>query len=81
MRELAYRDHYLYAREDVTDIFDTARIAGARAVLTTEKDLVRLLPFRPFPLPVAYVPLAVDLDSIATFDIWLRERMDGARAS
>ena len=81
MRELAYRDHYLYAREDVTDIFDTARIAGARAVLTTEKDLVRLLPFRPFPLRVAYLPLAVDLDSIATFDRWLRERMDGARAS
>jgi tetraacyldisaccharide 4'-kinase len=81
MRELAYRDHHLYARGDVTDIFDTARIAGARAVLTTEKDLVRLLPFRPFPLPVAYVPLAVDLDSIETFDAWLRQRLDAARAS
>ena len=81
MRELAYRDHHLYARADVTDIFDTARISGARAVLTTEKDLVRLLPFRPFPLPVAYVPLAVDLESIATFDTWLGERLDAARAS
>jgi tetraacyldisaccharide 4'-kinase len=81
MRELAYPDHHLYSREDVTDIFDTARISGARAVLTTEKDLVRLLPFRPFPLPVAYVPLAIDLESIATFDAWLRERLDAARPS
>ena len=81
LRELAYGDHHLYSREDVTDVFDTARIAGARAVLTTEKDLVRLLPFRPFPMPVAYVPLAVDLEPIATFDTWLGERLDAARAS
>ena len=30
---------------------------GRRAVVTTEKDLVRLLPFRPFAVPVAYVPM------------------------
>lgn len=79
--ERRYRDHHRYSRGDVAAIFAAARGAGARAVVTTEKDLVRLLPFRPFPLPVAYVPLALELDSVATFDAWLCERLGAARAS
>ena len=30
--------------------------------MTTEKDFVRLLPFRPFPVPVAYLPLTMELE-------------------
>ena len=36
-------------------------------VLTTEKDLVRLLPLRPLPLPVAWVPLQVSIEPAAEF--------------
>jgi len=48
-------------------------------VLTTEKDYVRLLPFRPFAVPIVFAPLTLELDGIDTFDAWLRERMDAAR--
>src|SRR5205814_2371357 len=55
-RELAFRDHHPYSARDVARIFRVAREQGAGLVVTTEKDLVRLLPFRPFPLSVAWVP-------------------------
>ena len=48
-----------------------ARDSAARLILTTEKDLVRLLPFRPFAMPVAYVPMILELDRPDTFEAWL----------
>jgi hypothetical protein len=59
---------------------DAARSSGAALVVTTEKDLVRLLPFRPFPLPVAFAPLTVEVEPAGTFDDWLRTRLQDARA-
>ena len=35
------------------------RGAGAAMVVTTEKDVVRMLPLRPLPVPVAWLPLSV----------------------
>ena len=78
-RELPYRDHHRYSRSDVDAIRDAARGAAAHAVVTTEKDLVRLLPFRPFPMPVAWIPMSLELDSPATFDDWLAATIEGAR--
>jgi len=78
-RELPFRDHHLYTPDDVRRIGEAARAAGAAAVLTTEKDYVRLLPFRPFAVPIVFAPLTLELDGIDTFDAWLRERMDAAR--
>src|SRR4029453_12935292 len=54
--EMPFRDHYAYSPGDLARIADRARGAGARSIVTTEKDLVRLLPFRPFPLPLEPVP-------------------------
>ena len=48
-----------------------AAAAGAAAVLTTEKDYVRLLPHRPFPMPVGWVPLTMEPDPLAEFRHWL----------
>jgi tetraacyldisaccharide 4'-kinase len=78
-REQAFRDHHPYSRGDVSAIFSAARDAGAAVVLTTEKDFVRLLPFRPFPVPVAYVPLTVEIEPRAVFDEWLTQTVDEAR--
>ena len=78
-REMRFRDHHPYSRKDVDAIAAAARETGARAVVTTEKDLVRLLPFRPFTPPLAYAPLAIEIESPATFDAWLRERVRAAR--
>lgn len=80
-REMRFRDHQRYSRRDVAALADAVRECGARAVVTTEKDLVRLLPFRPFPMPVAFAPMELDIDPADTFDTWLRERVDAARES
>ena len=48
------RSSPLLRRRDLTrDRRERRGAAGARLVVTTEKDCVRLLPFRPLPLPVA----------------------------
>jgi tetraacyldisaccharide 4'-kinase len=70
-RELAFRDHHPYSARDVAGIFRVAREQGAELVVTTEKDLVRLLPFRPYPLPVAWVPLSVRVEPADAFNAWL----------
>jgi tetraacyldisaccharide 4'-kinase len=78
-RELPYRDHHRYTPADVTRIADAARASGARLVLTTEKDLVRLLPFRPFAVPIACVPLTVEIEPPGALDAWLVSTVKGAR--
>src|SRR4029453_18058758 len=47
-----FRDHYPYSRRDLETLMEAAADAGAGALVTTEKDLVRLLPYRPFRVPV-----------------------------
>jgi tetraacyldisaccharide 4'-kinase len=78
-RELAYRDHHPYTAGDLTRIDGAARASGARLILTTEKDLVRLLPFRPFAVPVAWVPMTLEIDRPGALDEWLRQTCRGAR--
>ena len=68
-----------YSRRDVRRIFDAARAAGAGAVLTTEKDFVRLLPFRPFPMPVGWVPLTMEPEPLPEFRRWLAGSLAAAR--
>jgi tetraacyldisaccharide 4'-kinase len=78
-RELAYRDHHRYSAADLRRIVDAVRASGARAVVTTEKDMVRLLPFRPFAVPVAFVPMTLDLEPPDTFDAWLVKTLEAGR--
>jgi tetraacyldisaccharide 4'-kinase len=78
-REMRFRDHHRYTGRDASAMVETARQSRAQAVLTTEKDLVRLLPFRPFQIPLGFAPLALQIDAAETFDEWLRERVDAAR--
>lgn len=74
-----FADHHAYSRREVDGIFSAARAAGAAAVLTTEKDYVRLLPFRPFDLPVGWVPLTMEPEPRGAFRQWLVSSMASAR--
>ncbi|MEP6594172.1 MAG: tetraacyldisaccharide 4'-kinase, partial [Acidobacteriota bacterium] len=76
---LAFRDHHPYTQRDVVRIFARAAAAGAVAVVTTEKDFVRLLPFRPFRMPVLWAPLTMEPDPLPGFRRWLAGSMDAAR--
>jgi tetraacyldisaccharide 4'-kinase len=74
-----FADHHPFSAPDVAALAGAARAAGASAIVTTEKDYVRLLPHRPFPLPVGYVPLTMDVEPLDDFRRWLSESIAAAR--
>ena len=74
---VTFPDHHRYSRADAASLAAAARAAGARAIITTEKDLIRLLPFRPMPLPVLWLPLTVRIDPAPEFRAWLAGRLAG----
>jgi tetraacyldisaccharide 4'-kinase len=47
-----FPDHYEYGRQDMDRLQDRASGSGAEAMVTTEKDLVRLKNLAPGPIPV-----------------------------
>jgi tetraacyldisaccharide 4'-kinase len=77
--EQAFRDHHQFTPRDVAHIVQAAEDARAVMVLTTEKDLMRLLPLRPLPMPLAWVPLRVTVEPAAEFRAWLGGRLAAAR--
>jgi tetraacyldisaccharide 4'-kinase len=75
----SFRDHHRYSRSDLEGLVKAARARGATRILTTEKDYVRLLPFRPFALPIAWVPLTMEPDPLPEFRRWLVGALAAAR--
>ena len=77
---IEYRDHHAYSRRDVAHIADMARHWNVAAVLTTEKDAMRLLGHRPLPVPIASVPLRARVEPADAFRRWLLARLAEARS-
>lgn len=77
---MPFPDHHRFTAWDLGLIDAAARSAGCALALTTEKDLMRLLPLRPLPLPVAAVPLRVDVRPADRFAAWMARRLRAARA-
>lgn len=63
-RTLPFADHHLYTRRDIQAMSDALSESGAMAVVTTEKDAVKLDALQPLAFPVAVIPLEL------TFDPW-----------
>jgi tetraacyldisaccharide 4'-kinase len=76
---LAFRDHHGFTPRDLAAIAARLRETGAEAVLTTEKDAVRLLPLRPLGFAAAYVPLTMTIEPADVFTPWLLDRLAAAR--
>jgi tetraacyldisaccharide 4'-kinase len=76
---VGFPDHHRYSREDAARLAERARKAGAKAIVTTEKDVVRLLPFRPMPSPVVWVPLDMRIEPAPAFRAWLAARLVAER--
>ena len=76
---IAYRDHHRYTARDLDHIARTVRRWHAGGVATTEKDAVRLLPLRPFPIPIAAVALEATVENADEFRGWLFGRIAEAR--
>ena len=79
VKTAGYADHHRYTGRDLERVFRDARAAGAVRVLTTEKDFVRLLPFRPFPMPVLWVPLTMEPEPLPEFRSWFAGALRAAR--
>ena len=75
----AFRDHCRYTAGDIARIGRLAAEHRAEHVVTTEKDLVRLLPHAPFRFSLLAVPLRVEIEPSAAFNAWLGERVSRAR--
>jgi len=76
-----FRDHHWYTTRDLTEVLVSARDANAEAVLTTEKDAMRLMSFglRETVLPVAYIPMELVIEPVVEFRTWLFKRLKISR--
>jgi tetraacyldisaccharide-1-P 4'-kinase len=77
---IAFADHHRYTSSDVGRLTDVARAASG-VVVTTEKDYVRLLPFRPWRVPIHYVPLTVQPSPFERFRAWLEAELQAVRGA
>ena len=78
---LVFRDHHRYTSRDATRIQAEARIARAQAILTTEKDGVRLQAWLPFEPPLATVPLTLEVEEVNEFRAFLADRLAAERVT
>lgn len=74
-----FADHHPYSRGDVAMLVAAATAAQADALMTTEKDYVRLLPYRPFRMPLHTVALTMEPEPLPEFRQWLAGSLRAAR--
>ncbi|HXE79373.1 MAG TPA: tetraacyldisaccharide 4'-kinase [Vicinamibacterales bacterium] len=75
---MAFPDHHPYTAGDVERIRKAAAGCGAAWVITTEKDLVRLMPFGGLPFRLAWRSLEVSPREPELFWDWLVARLRAA---
>lgn len=80
IEHVACRDHHWFTRDDLARATTAATRHGASLILTTEKDMMRLLPLRPLPVPVAWVPLELTWPAAQVREI-VAARIDEVRRS
>ena len=76
---LTFRDHHPFSVADVSEITRRAQVHAVDAIVTTEKDVVRLQPLASSAVPLAFLPQVVDIEPAAAFEAWLTERLVKAR--
>jgi tetraacyldisaccharide 4'-kinase len=75
---VVFPDHHRYTARNLDHLIATARAAGATAIITTEKDLVRLgMLASTFPasMPLATARLRIEIDSQTAAIDWLVNRL------
>ncbi len=71
---IAFADHQRYVQHDIDCVLDAARTARAAALITTEKDRVRLAPLLssiPAGLPLRTAGLRIEIEDQASAIDWL----------
>lgn len=79
---MVFRDHHWFTRKDVGAIHDTVQVLGAGAVITTEKDAVRLTSLGlPHDITWTYVPMRAAIEPARDFKDWFLARLAEARTN
>ena len=73
--ELTWPDHHRFTARDVARIRRAVVESGASGIVTTEKDMVRLLPFRPLPFAAAWQRLDLRIEPADAFGVWITQRL------
>jgi tetraacyldisaccharide 4'-kinase len=74
-----FADHYQFKGPDVERLAADVVGSGSAALVTTEKDYVRLLPHRPFPIAIGWLPLTMTPEPADDFRRWLAVEVGAAR--
>jgi len=77
---IAFRDHHRYTAHDFEQLQNTARARGAQALVTTEKDRVRLESLAgrgSGAVPVLTAGLRVEIEEEPAVLTWLTDRLQG----
>ena len=69
--KLAFSDHHRYNQEDVATISKRAVEARAACLITTEKDIVNLLPRATFPLPLHWAAIEPEIENADNLIGWI----------
>jgi tetraacyldisaccharide 4'-kinase len=72
LKHVIYADHHRYLDAEIAELMAEARAAGAEAVITTEKDAVRLPPLPPDGPPVHFLRVEIEiLTGAEKFNEWI----------
>jgi tetraacyldisaccharide 4'-kinase len=75
LQEFTFRDHHWFTPEDIKRVETAARQAGVDAIVTTEKDAVRLEQVATGSVPFVFLPIDAHVEPQDTFRSWLLERL------
>jgi len=77
--QAVYRDHHFYTAADIRRLEDSAKAAGARSFLTTEKDVRNLGDLRFSTLPIYYCEVEIRVADTSAFQAALEHTIKGRR--
>ena len=76
---LSYPDHHRYTRKQVLHLIEIAKKNNIDALITTEKDMVKLLAFSPLfteaNCSVLYPTITMHIHQIEAFVSWIKEKL------
>jgi tetraacyldisaccharide 4'-kinase len=72
----SFEDHYHYSLDDIESLYGTGLSSGAQALITTEKDLVKIRDFSPRDFPLLTLSLRLEMDN--DFDRFLLNNLENS---
>jgi tetraacyldisaccharide 4'-kinase len=72
----SFEDHYHYSLDDIESLYKTGLSSGAQALITTEKDLVKIRDLSPRDFPLLTLSLRLEMDN--DFDRFLLNNLENS---